>query len=168
LETTATSNPAALKSYFHLTTKLSESTNKCLEGNQVANSSFLGGAAFMDDCADVTGQFWKMIPADNGYFHLTTALLESRNKCLEGNRVANDSFLGGAAFMDDCTDLTGQLWKKVPADDNYFYLTTKFLESQSKCLEGNRVANDSFLGGAVFMDDCTGVTGQLWTLNPSH
>jgi hypothetical protein len=59
---------------------------------------------------------WKMVPARPGYFQLQTAFLESKNKCLEGNQVAQNSLLGGAAFMNTCSVSAGigQMWKMVP------------------------------------------------------
>jgi len=48
----------------------------------------------------------------NGYYKLQTKFLGNK-KCLEGNRLAEDSTLGGAAFMDDCNNASGQIWKLV-------------------------------------------------------
>jgi hypothetical protein len=47
------------------------------------------------------------------YFKLQTQFLESKNKCLEGNQVAPGATLGGAAFMDTCQNVSGQMWKMV-------------------------------------------------------
>ncbi len=54
------------------------------------------------------------------------------------------------------------------ADFNgYYTLQTMFLESENKCLEGNRLGGDT-LGGAAFMNDCaTPASGQLWKLVPA-
>ncbi|WP_044290981.1 hypothetical protein [Rivularia sp. PCC 7116] len=41
--------------------------------------------------------------------------LEKENKCLGGNRVARGSTLKGAAFMDNCQNVSGQLGKFKPA-----------------------------------------------------
>jgi WD40 repeat protein len=164
IESTATIDPILLGDSSYLTTKFLESKNKCLEGNQVASDSFLGGAAFMDDCGDSPGQFWEMVLIENGYFLISP--LSSVVKCLEGNRVSSDAFLGGAAYLNDCDIVPGQLWKMIPVEDEYFYLTTQVLEAENKCLEGNRVSEDSFLGGAAFMNDCTNVSGQLWKMVP--
>ena len=153
-------------SYYRLQTKFLEGENKCLEGNRLAPESVLGGAAFQDDCQDVTGQFWKFVDAGNGYYRLQTMFLEEENKCLEGNRFAEESVLGGGAFMDDCQDVTGQLWNIVEAEEGYYRMQTMFLEGENKCLEGNRLAEESVLGGMAFMDDCQNVTGQLWKLVP--
>ena len=137
--------------------------NKCLEGNRLSSESVLKGAAFMNDCDRQTGQYWKAkpVPGHDGYYWLQTAFLESKNKCLEGNRLSSNSVLKGGAFMNDCGRQTGQFWKMVPDRDGYFRLKTLF-QGENKCLEGNRLSSSSMLGGAAFMDDCQNVTGQLW------
>ena len=145
--------------YFKLTTQFRENENECLEGNQF-NGSVLNGAAFMDKCQDVSGQAWKVMPAENGYFKLTTQFRENENECLEGNQ-ADGSVLSGVAFMDKCQDVDGQLWKATSADNGYVKLTTKFRENENECLEGNQIDGE-VLSGAAFMDKCQDVSGQLW------
>ncbi|MCK9554089.1 hypothetical protein [Aquamicrobium sp.] len=95
--------------YFRLKTR-ALSKGKCLEGNRVAQDAMLQGAAFMDDCQNVSGQLWKAVPESNGYFRLKT-MFQGEQKCLEGNRLAPDAALRGAAFMNDCQNASGQLWK---------------------------------------------------------
>jgi len=46
----------------------------------------------------------------------------------------------------------------------YFRLTTMIRESNKKCLEGNRV--NGSMGGAIFMNSCQNVTGQMWRAVP--
>ena len=48
-----------------------------------------------------------------GYYRLQTMFLEKENKCLEGNKLGPNSVLKGAAFQDDCQNVSGQLWKFV-------------------------------------------------------
>ena len=100
--------------YFRLKTEF-QGENKCLEGNRFAPDAVLQGAAFMDNCQDVSGQLWKAVPEGNGYFRLKTRF-QGENKCLEGNRFAPDAVLRGAAFMDDCQNVSGQLWALVGGD----------------------------------------------------
>lgn len=45
----------------------------------------------------------------DSYFKLTTQFRENKNECLEGNQVKGS--MNGAAFMDKCQDVSGQLWK---------------------------------------------------------
>lgn len=163
---------------YHLETLALADEQKCLNGNVLGESSTLGGAAFMDDCWNAhgladwdtivkPGLSWQIAPSgSDGYYHLRTSALGA-DMCLEGNRHADDAFLLGGAFMDACSDVSGQLWKFVESEAaGHYRLQTAFLEGENKCFEGNRLAEDSVLGGAAFMDNCLNVTGQLWRLVP--
>ena len=154
--------------YYRLQTEFLEPENKCLEGNVVADDSFLGGAAFMDDCGPYSGQAWKLVPSEEeaGYYYLQTEFLEADNKCMESNAVEEGAFLDGAAHMADCEYVSGQLWQLIDFGDGYYALQSYYLQDQNKCLEGNMVAEDAYLGGAAFMDDCGDYSGQAWKLTP--
>jgi len=152
--------------YYRLQTMFQAPEGKCLEGNRYDRQSTLGGAAFMDDCQNVSGQLWEFLDQGNGYYKLTTMFQSPEGKCFEGNNLQQTSVLQGGAFLDDCQNVSGQFWKIVPEQDGYVRLQTMFLEPQNKCLEGNRFAPDAFLRGAAFMDDCQNVSGQLWLITP--
>lgn len=156
----STPAPMQFSGYYKLQTMFLMSQNKCLEGNRVAPNSTLKGASFMDSCQNVSGQFWKFVPAGNGWYKMKTMFLENQNKCFEG--ASGSTTQGIGAFMDNCQNVSGQLWKAVPAGNGYFRLKNMFLESKNKCLEGNRFAPGSTLKGAAFMDTCQNVSGQLW------
>ena len=180
--------------YYRLQTQFLESENKCLESNQYPNGGVLSGASFMDDCQDVIGQFWKLVPEGTStegsgdtsereivdvagvpaatientdvYYHLQSMFLEEQNKCLEGQGGAapgSGAVLDGSAFMNDCQNVTGQIWKIVPSDqDGYYHLQNMIGEESGLCLEGNQYPDGEVLGGAAFMDSCQGVVGQYW------
>ena len=152
--------------YYRLQTQWLEDENKCFEGGLPDPDRFLGGAAYMDDCQDVSGQLWTFVPADDGYYRLQTQWLQDENKCLESNRLDPERFLGGAAYMDDCQDVSGQFWAFVPADDGYYRLQSEWLQDENKCLEGNRPGAEWVLDGAAHMADCDDVTGQFWKIIP--
>jgi hypothetical protein len=153
--------------YYRLQTQQGAADGTCLEGNRLADDAFLQGAAFMSRCEAVTSQLWKLSPAEpEGTYRLQTLHLEAQDKCLEGNRLADESTLGGAAFMSDCSNATGQSWKFVEAGDGAYRLQTTFLAADNKCLQGNQLGQASLLRGASFMDDCLDVGGQVWTLIP--
>ena len=106
--------------YYRMTTLFVEPKGLWLEGNGGFNSeNTLGGAAFMSpqDPAP-TGTLWKIVPAGNGYFRLTTLFVESKGLWLEGNGGLNpDNTLGGAAFMSPQDPApSGTLWKFVPVE----------------------------------------------------
>jgi len=131
--------------YYKLQTMFQAPDNKCLEGNKFAATSTLKGAAFMDACQNVSGQLWKFVPAGNGYYRLKTLFQEPENKCLEGNKFSPSSTLGGAAFMDTCQNVSGQLWKIIPAENGYYKMQTQFQAPDNKCFEGNKFAPTSTL-----------------------
>ena len=143
--------------FFKLTTQ-AHNGKQCLEGNE-SGSKVMNGTAFMMNCSAATGQQWKVTPAGNGYFKLTNKFRESKQECLEGNNVGGKA-KGGAAFMDKCQNVTGQMWKAVPIGNGYYKLTTKALDG-TKCLEANSVGGKA-MGGSSFMDKCQNVTGQAW------
>lgn len=139
----------------------------CLEGNEFSPASTLRGAAFMDRCQRVTGQLWSFKRTDDGYYRLQTAF-QGPHKCLEGNKFSPHSTLRGAAFMDTCQHVTGQLWKIQPAHGDFFTLTTKFREGDGECLEGNKVGPHSTLHGSAFMSHCLPYSGQLFKAEYVH
>ena len=132
--------------------------DKCLEGNQ-SESPVHDGAAFLDDCQEVSGQYWTF-EATGDYFLAKTMFLEDE-ACLEGNQ-ADSEIKDGAAFMNDCAaPASGQAWQFIVNGD-YLLMQTQFL-GEDKCLEGNQ-AGSEIKNGAAFMDDCSGVSGQNWVL----
>ncbi|CAN0012770.1 unnamed protein product [Chrysoparadoxa australica] len=147
---------------YRLQTMFQAPENKCFEGNRFSPESTLGGGAFMDTCQNVTGQLWKIEAQGGGWFRLKT-LFQGDGKCLEGNRFSPDATLGGAAYMDNCQNVSGQFWALQPQGDGWYRLKTQF-QGEGKCLEGNRFSPDSTLGGAAYMDNCQNVSGQLWKL----
>ena len=98
----------------------------------------------------------------DGYFRLTTQFREGHNECLEGNQ--RNGSMNGAAFMDTCQNVTGQMWKSIPLGDGYYKLVTQFREGEGECLEGNQ--RNGSMNGAAFMDACQNVTGQMWKAIP--
>ena len=103
--------PSRKRGWFHLKTRF-RGNNECLEGNQ-ARSRAHAGAAFMDRCKNVSGQFWRMVPArKKGWFRLKT-MFRGNGECLEGNQARSRAH-AGAAFMDRCKNVSGQLWRMVP------------------------------------------------------
>jgi hypothetical protein len=148
--------PVPFKGWYRLKTVF-QGANKCLEGNE-AGSPVKQGAAFMDDCKNVSGQLWQLVP--EGEFYRLKTQFQGDQKCLEGNQAAS-TVKGGAAFMDTCQNVSGQLWRVIPEGPN-FRLKTQF-QGDQKCLEGNQAAS-TVKGGAAFMDTCQNVSGQLWQL----
>ena len=56
--------PTSYAGYYRLQTMFLEKEDRCLEGNKIGPNSTLGGATFQDKCQNVSGQYWKFIPAN--------------------------------------------------------------------------------------------------------
>lgn len=101
-------------------------------------------------------------PGD-GYYRLKT-MFRGEGECLEGNQAASKVH-NGAAFMDKCQNVTGQMWKFEDAGNGYYRMKNKF-RGEGECLEGNQAGSDVH-NGSAFMDKCQNVSGQLWKLEPA-
>lgn len=154
---------------FQLTTLFVEKKGLTLEGNGGLNpNNTLGGAAFMSSQKNASGTMWKAIPADNGYFLLTTVFVEDKGLTLEGNGgYDKNNTLDGAAFMSSQKNASGEMWKVIPSDTEYFQLTTMFVEDKGLVLEGNGGLDpNNTLGGAAFMSPQRDASGTMWKVIP--
>ena len=92
----------------------STGANKCLESNG-KESNVKGGAAFMDDCKNASGQLWRLdlVSSNNGdHLYRLRSKLHQNNQALEGNKQGGDK--GGNSFMNDTQNVSGQMWRLVP------------------------------------------------------
>lgn len=158
-----TVKPIDFTKYYKLVSSSTESLNKCLEANQ-HDSLVKSGGAFMDDCHNTTGQYWKLTAISEGVYKLTAQFYEPLNKCLEANSPAS-AIHSQASFMDVCQNVNSQSWKLIPEANKvgYYRIVAESLEAQNRCLDAN-VPNDTVHKGAVFMEDCQGNASQLWKL----
>ncbi|MCP5094841.1 MAG: hypothetical protein GY943_04740 [Chloroflexi bacterium] len=153
-----------LNGLFQLQTLFLEDQNKCLNGNNISEEgATLDGVAFMDDCSNDEGQIWSFTLLDDGYYHLQTVESAANNLCLESNGFGGE--FGGGSFMNNCSQVTGEKWKFYATQlDGYYRMIPALHENDNHCLEGNRLASESVLQGASFMDTCQNVSGQYWKL----
>lgn len=121
-----------------------------------------GGAGGMNACNDSDGQLWEAYPTQGGKF-FALRNIHSDDICLEsGNGLDAADANGGAIYMADCGDFSGQNWYVEPVAGGY-KLKSEFAGA-TKCLEGNSRTPGSAINGASFMNDCQDVSGQLWTI----
>ena len=88
---------------------------KCLEANG-KDSPVHGGASFMDDCKNVTGQLWvlELVSSANGdHIYRFRVMGGDKKISLEGNKPGG--YKNGNIFMNDSQNVTGQMWRLVPA-----------------------------------------------------
>jgi hypothetical protein len=142
------------KGYYFLRTQFT-GDELSLECNG-AESTTMNGAAFMSSQKNGTGQQWQFVPdaTRKGWYRLQTKL-HGNKKCLESN-AKNGQAKKGASFMDNCQNVSGQLWQLEDAGNGYYRLRS-MLHGKSHSLEGSKNANS-------FMDKTQNVSGQLWYL----
>jgi hypothetical protein len=137
--------------YYKLSTQFRGDSMKL----DVINGGAKNNLTRLEPNQDVTGQFWRITKAADGWYLLSTQFRGS-NLCL-------DIFNGGAnnneAHLDRCENLTGQHWK-ITGKNGAFRLTTEF--------RGPEMCLDIFNGGPndnqAHLAKCDDVTGQSWTL----
>ena len=137
----------------------------CLESNNPDNGP-RNGASVLLKCNGASGQAWTFDPIDGQYSRLMSFFLHSRSKCLEGNRLAQESAFSGASFMDDCSGAIGQAWRVADLGEDQVKLTTEFAEQQMLCLDGRAESDAVVIREAVHMQPCTTAESQIWTLEP--
>lgn len=154
------------KGYYYLRTQLS-GDDLSLESNGAA-SPIMNGAAFMSSKKGATGTMWQLVPDEKnkGWYRLKSKD-QGNNKCLESN--TNDSDVkGGAAYVDECKDVLGQLWKLElvsSKNSDHTYRVRSMLHGNNFALEGNKPDASSHAGN-TFIDKTQNVTGQMWRLVP--
>lgn len=136
-----------------------------LESND-ASSQTMDGAAFMSSQKGATGSMWQFVPAEGneGWYHLKS-INGGNDKCLEANSPVDGSAKGGASFMDNCQNVSGQLWKlELVSDTNgdHIYRIRSYAHGNDRSLEGNKP--DGSRSGITFMDKTQNVLGQMWRL----
>ncbi|KAB7730350.1 hypothetical protein F5984_14430 [Rudanella paleaurantiibacter] len=101
---------ASDKSGYYILKNLFRGAGECLDITNANDASRPGLlAAQMRKAEKRTGQYWMIEPVGNDTYRLKT-LYTGNNKCLEGN-AAWTGAKDGITFMDDCKNVTGQLWK---------------------------------------------------------
>jgi len=156
----------AYSGYYYLRTVFT-GDGLSLESND-PNSPYKNGASFMSPEKGVSGTMWQFVadPYNRGWYRLKSNF-QGANKCLECNGVGS-TVKGGASFMDNCQNVTGQLWRlelvAKNGDDHIYRLLSK-LHGDKNSLEGNKPDSD-YMGGSSFMDSKQNVSGQMWRLVP--
>ncbi len=106
----------------------------------------------------------QQAPVPGAFYRLRTQF-RGQGECLEGNQ-SSSSVHNGAAFMDRCQNVSGQLFSFERVGQDTYRIRTQF-RGQGECLEGNQ-SSSSVHNGSAFMDSCQNVSGQLWRLVPAN
>ena len=150
--------------YFYLRT-VRHGDKLSLESNG-ALSPFKDGSAFMSAQKRASGTMWQFVPVEghDGWYHMKTRGAGT-GKCLEANNPVTGSAKGGSSFMDNCGNVTGQLWKLELVSSNngdHIYRLRSYAHGNTRSLEGNKP--DGSRTGITFMDTTQNVSGQMWRL----
>jgi Ricin-type beta-trefoil lectin domain len=139
--------------YYRLSTQF-RSTNSALD---VFNGGPQNNFTHLAPIQDVSGQFWRFTPNDDGTYAMTTEFRGS-GQCL-------DIFYGGEnndePHLTACGNFSGQQWMVVL--DGQCRLTTKF--------HGDGMCLDVFSSGPKVdqphLSSCGNFSGQHWQLSPA-
>lgn len=86
------------------------SDDLCLEsGNGFDAKVPLERSVYMGQCGKYTGQEWYVEMVPNAGFRLKSNY-SGPGKCLESNGRGEGAALDGTSFMDECKNVTGQIW----------------------------------------------------------
>ncbi|MEZ4885123.1 MAG: RICIN domain-containing protein [Chitinophagales bacterium] len=103
--------------------------------------------------ANVSGQYWKLTPVQDGWYKLTTAF-QKEDKCLD---IVNDG-QNNRPQLAKSGNYSGQYWRIVPTNDGFFQLYTMW-QTENKVLD---VMNDG--KNTVLLGEKKGYSGQFWKL----
>lgn len=153
------------KGWYYLRT-LFTGDDLSLESNGAASKT-MNGASFMSSQKGATGTMWKLVADENqkGWYRLKSKD-QGDGKCLESNGK-DSNVKSGASFMDDCKNVSGQLWRLELISSkggDHSYRLRSMLHNDKFSLEGNKP--DGSKGGNAFMNDTQNVSGQMWRLVP--
>lgn len=123
---------------------------------------FNGGAdnnfTHLTKAEDVSGQYWRLKPAENGYWRLTT-MFRGNNMCLD---VVNGGPRNNQTQLVKCGNFSGQLWQ-MRNDGKAMRLTTSFRGSDM-CLD---IINGGPKNNQPELVKCDNYSGQFWVLKPT-
>lgn len=134
---------------------------ECLDANYHDADTNHGGT-FMAPCSGADDQTWQFTPVDDPHHYQIWTEHNGEQLCLDGNDRTS-AIHEGAAFVEPCRLIVGQIWTINLQNDGFARLHTEFRE-HSACLESNAAENQGSHSGASHMTDCQDVSGQLWRL----
>jgi hypothetical protein len=136
--------------YFRLTTQF-RGNGSCLD---VFNGGDKNNMTHLTNCADYSGQYWRLSNAGNGYYRLSTMFrLDIHNGGPRNNQP----------HLVPCANYSGQFWN-ISNDGGWYRLTTQF--------RGNGMCLDIFNGGhsnnQPHLTGCANYSGQFWSIQQTN
>ena len=147
---------------------------RCLEGNDPVDGVALGGAAFLDLCAGVTGQTWRLRPLATGGLVLTNDFL-GPDYCLAPQQDEAGPASRPIARMRRCAEADARLIAEAVAPGGARLVLARSGPEGAQCLTGYKadrpraapggagMAERLRLGQAVFAP-CRDSEAQIWAM----
>lgn len=104
--------------------------------------------------ADVSGQYWRITPAGDGYYRLTTQW-KGPGRSLD---IVNDAH-DRTPILAETADVSGQHWRITPTGDGYYRLTTQW-KGPGRSLD---IVNDAH-DRTPILAPTADVSGQHWRI----
>lgn len=141
--------------YYRLSTQF-RGDKQCLD---VFNGGDRNNLTHLANCANYSGQFWRLTPAGDGNYKLSTSF--------RGQGMCLDIFNGGARnnqpYLTDCANFSGQFWQ-LRSEGDWYRLSTQFRGS-GRCLD---IFNGGQSNNMPHLDNCANYSGQLWKFSRTN
>ena len=141
--------------YFRLSTQFRGSGN-CLD---VFNGGDKNNMTHLTNCADYSGQYWRLSNAGNGYYRLST-MFRGINMCLD---IHNGGPRNNQPHLVPCANYSGQFWS-IRYEGSWIRLTTQF-RGQGMCLD---IFNGGHSNNMPHLTGCANYSGQFWSLRQTN
>ena len=116
---------------------------ECLDANYHDADTDHGGA-FMAPCNGADDQTWHFTPVDDPYHFQIWTEHNGEKLCLDGND-RESPIHEGAAFVEPCRLIVGQIWTITSEDNGFVRLHTEY-EQQADCFESNQAGSPAHSG----------------------
>ena len=141
--------------YYRLSTQFRGNGN-CLD---VFNGGANNNMTHLTNCADYSGQYWRLSDAGNGYYRLST-MFRGVNMCLD---IHNGGPRNNQPHLVPCANYSGQFWN-IRNEGGWNRLTTQF-RGAGMCLD---IFNGGPSNNMPHLTGCANYSGQFWHLQQTN
>lgn len=141
--------------YYRLSTQF-RGNGSCLD---VFNGGANNNMIHLTNCADYSGQYWRLSNAGNGYYRLST-MFRGVNMCLD---IHNGGTFNNQPHLVPCANYSGQFWN-IRNEGGWNRLTTQF-RGAGMCLD---IFNGGQSNNMPHLTGCANYSGQFWSLQQTN